>query len=190
MALQAGGVRRHLVEDQRAERDMLLGVERIARTALEDMHRMLHLLRADDAGGDTDLIPQPGLSGLDELLRDARTSGLDVVLRCSGDVRDVPAAVGLTAYRIVQESLTNVRKHSDARRADVCIDSDGRRIRICISDDGTALPGRAAGAGLGLLGMRERVAVHGGELTAAAKEDGPGFLVQATLPVHADADAS
>ena len=183
MGVQVGAVRRHLRDDQRTERDMLLSVEQTGRTALDDMHRMLGLLRDGEAGSEaTTRIPQPGLARLDDLVAEARRGGLDVSVCCTGDLTDLPATLELTVYRVVQEALTNVRKHSAARAATVRLDRDGE-LRIRVMDPGPSSLTTVTGAGLGLLGMQERVAAHHGEFHAGPVPESPGFMVDVRLPV-------
>jgi signal transduction histidine kinase len=112
----------------------------------------------------------------------ARTTGLDATLTVEGRRQEVPAAVGRTAYRIVQEALTNVARHAAAATASVRIDHRSDCLAIRVDDDGTATPGSTVEPGVGLLGMRERVTALGGRLRAGPREEG-GFTVQAELPV-------
>jgi signal transduction histidine kinase len=111
-----------------------------------------------------------------------RTTGLDATLTIEGDRNDVPAAVDRTAYRIVQESLTNITRHADAATASVRIDYRPDTLAIQVDDDGTATPDTALGPGVGLVGMRERVVALGGHLHAEPRREG-GFTVRAELPV-------
>lgn len=182
IGLQVGGVRRHLRNDQASERDALLAVEQTGRAALDDMHRMLGLLRGDAADTGSPLSPQPGLMRLEELTKAASGTGVEVTVNCDADLSDLPAAVDLTAYRIVQEALTNIRKHSSAHHVDVLVRRDAQALHLRVADDGDPC-GDTEGTGLGLVGMRERVSVHGGRLTAAPRPDGRGFVVDATLPI-------
>jgi signal transduction histidine kinase len=149
-----------------------------ARRALVELRRLLTVLRTE--GGSE---PQPDLGSLDELVEAVRGAGLEVRVEERGDARPLDAVVGLTAYRIVQESLTNVIKHAAARRADVQLDYADRSLIVTVSDDGTAVAPPGNG-GHGLVGMRERVAVLGGSLDAGPRASG-GFSVRATLPLDA-----
>jgi signal transduction histidine kinase len=129
-------------------------------------------------------VPQPSLARLDALVDEFRDAGLAVDLRVEGAAATLPAGVDLAAYRIVQEALTNTLKHAHARRAEVVVRFEPRAVGLDVRDDG---PGHAngsvvPGAGHGLAGMRERVALHGGDLSAGRRADGPGFAVSARLP--------
>jgi signal transduction histidine kinase len=152
-----------------------------ARTALTEMRRLLGVLRAD-AGGDATRRPQPGLDQLNGLLDEARdTSGASTRLLVSGRVVPLGPGIELTAYRIVQEALTNARRHAPGAAVDVELHYGGDALRLRVRDNGPGPPDHPAGAGHGLLGMRERAAMVGGSLRtgpAAAS----GFLVEAVLP--------
>lgn len=177
IGLQAGGVRRLLRQDQTRERDALELVERTTRQAHEEMRHLLSLMRPDDAG--EQLTPQPGLSQLPALVQNARESGLDVTVEQSGDLDALPRGVDLAAYRIVQEALTNTRKHSRATSVCVSLHAEPGSLRISIADPGPSVPGPSTG-GLGLVGIRERAALYDGELHAGATPAG-GFAVTTTL---------
>jgi signal transduction histidine kinase len=164
--------------------DSALGaVERVGREALVDLRRLLGLLRRGDEPAA--LTPQPGLAQLDDLLRTARDAGLNVELETAGAGQPLPRGLDLTAYRIVQEALTNVLKHANARTIRVGVAFHRNLLELDVSDDGSP-DGRgglaAAGAGHGLIGMRERVSVFGGTLTAGPGPDG-GWRVHSRLPV-------
>jgi signal transduction histidine kinase len=118
---------------------------------------------------------------LDKLVEQARQAGLPVELNVEGKSVALPPGVDLTAYRLIQEGLTNAIKHADATRAEVRVRYSGDHIELSVSDDGNGRPG-SAGGGHGLIGMRERVSVYGGELEAGPGPDG-GFRLHATLPV-------
>jgi signal transduction histidine kinase len=126
--------------------------------------------------------PPRGLDHVPELIERARTTGLETTLAIEGQRHDVPAAVGRTAYRIVQESLTNIARHAGAGTASVRIDCRPDALALRIDDDGKATPDTAPVPGVGLLGMRERVAALGGRLRAEPRGEG-GFTVQAELPL-------
>ncbi|MFD6984708.1 sensor histidine kinase, partial [Streptomyces sp. NPDC059956] len=132
---------------------------------------------------DDDTTPPHGLDAIPELVERAGRSGLDATLTIEGRRHDVPTAVGRTAYRVVQESLTNIARHADAGTASVHIDYRPDTLAIRIDDDGKATPDSAQEPGIGLLGMRERVTALGGRLRAAPRGEG-GFTVQAELPVE------
>lgn len=153
----------------------------IGREALTEMHRMLGVLRpqGDEA---PELEPAPGIRDVPGLLERARGTGLDVVLRVDGDPRVLPVGVDLSAYRIVQEALTNVIKHSGARRTDVRVHYAAQALELSVVDDG--VPGAVDRApGHGLVGMRERVALFGGTLEAGRSAAGRGYAVRAVLPL-------
>ncbi|HEY6017468.1 MAG TPA: ATP-binding protein, partial [Gaiellaceae bacterium] len=149
------------------------------RTALAEMRRLLGAMRRES--DDVDLAPQPGLAALDALLDDVRRTGLDVELEIVGEPAAVPQALDLSAYRIVQEALTNVLKHAEATRADVKVVYAPDELRVEVRDDGRG--GRPeTGLGHGLVGVRERVKIYGGEMHAGAL-NGRGFLLSARLPL-------
>jgi signal transduction histidine kinase len=179
--LQARGARRMLGRDEEMVRRSLDAIENTNTLALGDMRRLLALLR--DAEGDSGASvtsPQPSLSRLEELVADVRSSGLPVDVREVGDHRDIPPGVDLSAYRIIQEALTNVLKHAGPARATVRVDYGEDELTLSVTDTGTGT-GSAGGSGQGLVGIRERVAVVGGEVEAGPAADG-GFVVRARLP--------
>jgi signal transduction histidine kinase len=146
---------------------------------------MRHLLAAMRREGDeAELLPQPGLDGLDSLLEEVGRSGLPVQLHVDGDAFPLPRGIDLSAYRIVQEGLTNALKHARARDADVTVRYRTDELEIEIRDDGE---GGSANDGLGhgLVGIRERVKIYGGEMTAGS-ENGGGFVVRARLPLSSE----
>jgi signal transduction histidine kinase len=163
---------------ERAQQAMA-DVATTARAALVELRRLLTVLRADGGAA-----PQPDLGSLDALLDSVRRAGLDVTVREHGRPRPLDAVVGLTAYRIVQESLTNVIKHASAQRAEVDLDFEGEALVVTVSDDGVTNGSSSGGTGQGLVGMRERVAVLGGSLDAGPRATG-GFAVRARLPLGA-----
>lgn len=156
--------------------EALLAIQEAGREAMRELRATLEALRDDDT------TPPHGLDHLPELVERARTSGLDTTLTLEGQRCDVPAAVDRTAYRIVQESLTNVARHAAATTASVRIDYRPDALAIRVDDDGKAAPGTAPMPGIGLLGMHERVTALGGRLRAEPRDEG-GFTVQAELPV-------
>jgi signal transduction histidine kinase len=179
MTVQASGVRRLLRPDQEREREALLTVERTGREALAEMRRMVGVLRRPEEA--PALAPQPSLEHLERLVEQARESGLPVDLRVEGDPVDLPAGVDLTAYRLVQEGLTNALKHARATHALVLVNYGDGAIEVTVSDDGRGV-GNGDGGGHGLVGMRERVSVYGGELDAGPQPGG-GYRLRAKLPV-------
>jgi signal transduction histidine kinase len=179
MTVQASGVRRLLRPEQEREREALLIVEQTGRQALAEMRRLVGVLRRPEEG--PALAPQPSLEHLDKLVAQVREAGLPVALRVEGTPSEVPRGIDLTAYRLVQEGLTNALKHADADRADVLVRYGDGEIELVVSDDGRGNPG-SDGGGHGLVGMRERVSVYGGELEAGPRAEG-GFELRARLPL-------
>jgi signal transduction histidine kinase len=169
----------HDVFDSHPEkaRQALGAVEETGRRALAELRKLLDVTH--DGDGTT---PQPGLARVEELAARVRKAGLDVELTVEGTPRDVPEAVDLSAYRIVQEALTNTLKHARASRADITVRYEEDAIEVEVTDDGVGLAG-PAGDGRGLIGMRERVSLFGGELLAGAASAG-GFLVRARMPLE------
>ena len=183
MTVQASAVRRRLAPDQAVERQALETVETVGREALAEMRRMVGVLR--QSGDGTELEPTPGLDQVDHLAEKFRRAGLPVALSVTGAARDLAPGLDLTAYRLVQEGLTNTLRHArNPRRAEVAIDYGTDRIELAVRDDGQYPVGSTptTEAGNGLLGMRERVAVYGGSLVARARPEG-GFELVATLPL-------
>jgi signal transduction histidine kinase len=149
------------------------------RTALDDLHRILRLLREHDETAE----PPGALADVDRLVADARTAGLDVTVAEDGVARPLPAAVEATAYRVVQESLTNALKYAPGSRVSVRFSHGERNLEVEVTDDGDRAPDPGHPPGLGLLGMRERVALFQGRVMAGPRSDGPGWRVSAVLPV-------
>jgi signal transduction histidine kinase len=177
MVLQAAGAR----ASGRAADSALEKIEHSGRQALAETRRLLGVLR--DPHEENGFAPQPGISELAPLADSVRAAGLQVSLTVCGDHDELPAAVGVSAYRIVQESLTNVLKHAGAARAHVAVGCTGEAVTIEVTDDGAGTPADPAlPAGQGLAGMRERAAVLGGELQAGPRSGG-GFAVRARLPL-------
>jgi signal transduction histidine kinase len=175
-------VRRLLHADQEREREALLSVEHIGREALAEMRRMLGVMRAGEEKP-AELAPQPGLLHLDRLIAQVEEAGLPVRLRVEGDRPELPIGIDLSAYRIVQEGLTNTLKHAPGAQAEVVIRYGENGVEVEVMDDGAgAANGSRADGGHGLVGMRERVALYGGSLDAGPR-DGGGFVLRAQLPV-------
>jgi signal transduction histidine kinase len=130
-------------------------------------------------GDDLELAPQPGLDTVDALLEEVRRAGLPVQLHVEGESLPLPRAIDLSAYRIVQEGLTNALKHAHARQADVTLGYGSEELLIEVRDDGA---GGSAGDGLGLVGIRERVKIYGGEMSASTANGG-GFVLRTRLPL-------
>ncbi len=180
--LQARGGRAMIGRDEEAVRDALDAIEQTNTAALSDMRRLLAVLRDTDSdAGDGRAAPQPSLANLDRLVEQVRRAGLPIELSITGEPGPVPPGVDLSAYRIVQESLTNVMKHSGGgATATVTIAYSADDLRVTVTDDGrgAATPN---GSGHGLAGIRERVAVIGGTVVAEPAAAG-GFEVRARLP--------
>jgi signal transduction histidine kinase len=179
MVLQVGAVRHRLPETLAEDRDALDDVERAGRTALAEMRRLLGAMRRE--GDDVELAPQPSLGTLEPLLDEVRRAGLPVRLHVEGEPVPLPRALDLSAYRIIQEGLTNALKHARASRADVAVRYSPDELQVEIRDDGRgATP--SDGLGHGLVGIRERVKIYGGEMTAGTANGG-GFVLSAHLPL-------
>jgi signal transduction histidine kinase len=179
MTVQAAGVRSLLKPEQEREREALEIIEQTGREALAEMRRLVGVLRRPEEG--PALAPQPSLEHVEKLVSQAREAGLPVKLRVEGDPVQLPAGVDLTAYRLVQEGLTNAIKHARAEHAEVVVRYGDGRVELTVSDDGHG-DGDGVKGGNGLVGMRERVSVYGGELDAGPRPEG-GFRLHATLPV-------
>jgi signal transduction histidine kinase len=179
MVLQVGAVRHKLRDGRADDREALMSVEQAGRAALAEMRRLLAVMRRD--GDDVELMPQPGLDGLDSLVKRIERTGLPVQVRIDGEPYPLPQGVDLSAYRIVQEGLTNTVKHAAASHAEVTLHYAPAEIRIDVCDDGH---GAAAcdGLGHGLIGVRERVNLYGGEMSAGTV-NGRGFVLTTRLPV-------
>ena len=182
MVLQVGVVRHKLPAALAEASDALKGVERTGRTALAEMRHLLAAMRPD--GDEAEFTPQPGLDGLDSLVDQIGRAGLPVRLHVDGRSFPLPRAIDLSAYRIVQEGLTNALKHARATRADVtvCYEPDG--VQIEVRDDGEG-GSTTDGLGHGLVGVRERVKIYGGEMTAGTATGG-GFVLTTRLPINGD----
>jgi len=184
MTLQAEGARRLVGEGEPRVAEALDTIRRTGHDALDEMRGMVGLLRGATDDG-PELAPQPGLSDLDRLVEQMREAGLEVELQRRGNGRPMPRGLDLHAYRIVQESLTNTLKHGGpGTRAQVFVDYGDETLKLEITDTGdggAAAAAAGAGSGHGLVGMRERVSLLKGELTAGPVAG--GFRVRATLPV-------
>jgi signal transduction histidine kinase len=182
MVLQVGAVRHKLPDAQAEDRDALQGVEQAGRTALAEMRRLLGAMRND--GDEAELAPQPGLDGLDSLLEEVGRAGLPVQLEVEGKPFPLPRAIDLSAYRIVQEGLTNALKHARASDAEVTVRYRPDEIQLEVRDNGEG-PATSDGLGHGLIGIRERVKIYGGEMSAGPA-NGRGFLLSTRLPVSGE----
>ena len=179
MVLQVGAVRHNLPPSLKKDSDALRDVESAGRRALAEMRRLLGAMR--DEGDDLELAPQPGLDSLDSLLDGVGRAGLPVQLHVEGQPFSLPRALDLSAYRIVQEGLTNALKHARATRADVTVRYGTDELQLEVRDDGVGTS-NGDGLGHGLLGIRERVKIYGGEMTTGAATDG-GFVLRTRLPL-------
>jgi signal transduction histidine kinase len=179
MVLQIGAVRHKLPQTLEEDKDALRGVEQAGRSALAEMRRLLGAMRQD--GQELELTPQPGLDGLDSLLAEVGRAGLPVQLHQAGDRFPLPRAIDLSAYRIIQEGLTNALKHAHASHADVTVHYGSNELQIEIRDDGRGTA-TTDGLGHGLVGMRERVKIYGGEMTTGTASGG-GFVLSTRLPL-------
>jgi len=179
VVLQAAGARAQAADVSADSSGSLEKIETSAREALVEMRRMLGALRTEDES--VPISPQPGIADLGSLVNGVRAAGLPVTLTTRGDLDGLPAVVGLSAYRIVQEALTNTARHAGPARASVVIERTGGNLDIEVTDDGNG-PEPAGPPGHGLAGMRERAVLLGGDLDARPGTEG-GFVVRARLPV-------
>jgi signal transduction histidine kinase len=191
VVVQAQAAQRILDRDVERARGVVVSIERTGREALDEMRRLLGLLRAGepagDGGAEQPFGPQPGLGRIGELVDQVRSAGLPVTLRVEGLQRPLEAAADLSAYRIVQEALTNSLKHAGPAHAEVVLRYRPGDLELTVSDDGRGGSARFDGgpvpsSGHGLVGMRERVELFGGEL-AAGPRPGGGYQVRARLPL-------
>jgi signal transduction histidine kinase len=179
MVLQVGAVRHNLPEAPAEDRDALRSVERAGRTALAEMRRLLAAMRRE--GDEVEFVPQPGLEALHTLLDEVGRAGLPARLRVDGEPFPLPRGVDLSAYRIVQEGLTNALKHARASDAAVTLRYRPDEVENEVRDNG---PGGAVNDGLGhgLVGVRERVKIYGGQMSAGKAAEG-GFVLNTRLPI-------
>jgi signal transduction histidine kinase len=180
IVLQAGAERRLLDGANTSTQEVLATVERTGRSALTEMRRLLGMLRTD---ADEPLTPQPGLKDVPTLATQLREAGLPVELHIEGERRELPVGIELSAYRIVQEALTNALKHAGDAKASVNIRYGSDSLELEIADDGPGTSTPMPSGGHGLLGMRERVALYGGRLDAGRRPSG-GFAVRVLLPIR------
>jgi signal transduction histidine kinase len=178
IAVQAG-VGAHVIDTEPGEaKKSLEAISRTSRSTLAEIRRMLGGLREDEG---VSYVPTRGLADLDRLVRDMESAGLHAEVRAEGTTTELSPGVDFTAYRIVQEALTNVLKHAGRATATVVIGYEDEALRVEILDDGRGVNGRAAPGGHGLVGMRERVGVYGGSFEAGPRIGG-GFRVAVRLP--------
>ena len=179
MVIQARGGRRVLESDPADALSAFAVIEKTGHQALDEMRRLLGMLRRSDE--EIAFAPQPSLKELGGLIEQVRAAGLPVQVDIEGEPRELPPGVDLSALRIVQEALTNVLKHAGPARARVVLRYDVDDFEIEISDDGAGT-GDGSGSGFGLVGMRERVSVYGGELHAGRRPEG-GYALRVRLPL-------
>ena len=179
MVVQAGAERRLLGPGQDDTREVLGTIERVGRGALGEMRRMVAMLRQDP---EEDLAPQPQLADVPVLVEQLQAAGLPVELSVTGQVRELPVGIELSSYRIVQEALTNALKHAGNASATVTLHYGDDTLEIVVTDNGPGPVAEPSG-GHGLIGMRERVSMYGGQLQAGRGLDG-GFAVRVQLPVR------
>jgi signal transduction histidine kinase len=182
MVLQAGAERRVLNGSGGETAEVLQGIERSGRSALTEMRRLVGMLRSDRA---EPLTPQPGLGDLPALITQVSEAGLAVELRVEGAPRELPVGVGLSAYRIVQEALTNALKHAGPAHATVRVRYSPDWLELAITNTGSSQPSlvSAPNGGHGLVGMRERTSLYGGRFSAGHTSDG-GFAIDVQLPIR------
>jgi len=181
MVLQVGAVRHKLPDAMAEDSDALKNVEQAGRTALAEMRGLLAAMRSD--GDEAEFTPQPGLDGLDSLLEEIGRAGLPVQLHVDGEPVAIARGIDLSAYRIVQEGLTNALKHARASNADVTVRYRPDELHIEIRDNGEG-SATSDGLGHGLVGIRERVKIYGGEMSAGTA-NGSGFILSTRLPISA-----
>ncbi len=187
MVVQAGGARRILERDPGRAVAAAELIERTGREALAEMRALLGVLHHDEHA---EYAPQPTMRELDKLAERARSAGVAVTIAVEGERRELPAGLDLAAYRVVQEALTNVVKHSGGAPAEVSVHYRADAVEVRIADRGNgSVKTRLGGGGHGLVGMRERVRMYGGELHAGRRRGG-GFEVRATLPLEGEEDAA
>jgi len=188
MVVQAGAARRVLGGSPGEAWSALVAIEESGRAAIVELQHLLGLLAPQEEGGRDDppgaepRPPQPGLDRLPSLIQRASAAGLPVELRVTGAARPLPPGLDLAAYRVIQEAVTNVIKHSGLSRTTITIEYQAEGLTIEVADDGTsAPPGPAQGTGRGLVGLRERVSLYGGELEAGRRPGG-GWRIRARIP--------
>jgi signal transduction histidine kinase len=183
IVLQAGAARRIVAGQPERAEPAFTSIEGVAREALTEMRRLVGILRKESTAA-RDLEPQPSLSRLEDLVERVRAAGLEVGLHEEGERPALPPGVDLSAFRIVQEALTNTLQHARATHAEVAITYGRRTLEVLVVDDGVGpVANGDHGGGHGLIGMRERVAMFGGDLETTGAPGG-GFQVRATLPIE------
>jgi signal transduction histidine kinase len=188
MVIQAGAARHVLATEPAEAEAALLAVEAAGRDTMAELRHLLGLLAPSSDGSGEELSPQPSLSRLSPLIDRIAFAGLPVDVRISGEPRPLPAGVDVTAYRIIQEALTNALKHGDGVKAEVTVRYADHALRVEVLNTGPSVlsGGRSPGPdgeGRGLLGLRQRVSVYGGDLDARRRIGG-GFRVRAKIPLE------
>jgi signal transduction histidine kinase len=188
MGVQAGAAERVVERDPERAREALRSIQVTSREAIRELRRLLSVLRTDQ--GPSDLAPQPGLGSLEPLVARAREAGLPVKLEIDGQPGRIPAGVELSAYRIVQEAITNVTRHAPGAMTRIDVHCLADRIELTVENDDPArvngTPSTASsGRGHGLIGIRERASLYGGSVQAGPRAEG-GFAVRARLPVEVE----
>jgi signal transduction histidine kinase len=188
MVIQAGAARRLVDRDPERVVEVAGTIKTMGREALDEMRRLVGVLREADER--PELAPQPTVGEIEALAERARAAGLEVELTVEGERRDLPPGVDLSAYRVVQEALTNTIKHANASSASVAVRYGEGELFVAVTDDGTGSGSEVhvPSGGHGLAGMRERVFLYGGELEAGER-DGGGFEVRARFPLQQEAYA-
>jgi len=180
MVVQAGAERRAIGDERPQTTAVLATIEDTGRAAMAEMRRLLGMLRRSD--DELALAPQPSLRHLDHLAAHVRGAGMPVDLRIEGEPCPMPPGIDLSAYRIVQEALTNALKHAGPARARVTVRYGASELEIEVTDDGAGGPQGAPAGAHGLVGMRERVSLFGGDLATGTRDNG-GYAVRARLPL-------
>jgi signal transduction histidine kinase len=184
MVVQAAGGREVFETHPDRAREALASIEATGREALTELRRLLGVARAHEDGS-TSLAPQPGLERLGTLVEQVRAAGLTVDVQVEGEQRDLPTGVDLSAYRVIQEALTNTLRHAFAQRAWIVVHYGERELIVEVLDDGAGPPRAGGQDGRGLVGMQERVGLFGGEVRTGARPEG-GFRVWARFPLGAE----
>jgi signal transduction histidine kinase len=188
MVIQAGAARRLVDRDPERVVEVAATIKTMGREALDEMRRLVGVLREADER--PELAPQPTVAEIEALAERARAAGLEVELTVEGERRDLPPGVDLSAYRVVQEALTNTIKHANASSATVAVRYGEGELFVAVTDDGTGSGSEVdmPSGGHGLTGMRERVSLYGGELEAGERDAG-GYEVRARFPLQQEAYA-
>lgn len=181
MVVQAGAAEQVVEDDPEFVRQALGTIRTTGTNSLSEMRRVLAVLR--DSEERELLAPQPGLDALPALLDEVRDVGVEATMEVEGQARPLPPGLDLAAYRIIQEALNNVRRHANARRATVVLRYTAEDMRVEVTDDGVDIDGSVPAGGHGLVGMRERVSLYGGDLETGTIS-GKGFTVRARFPME------